>query len=62
MTTQDALDRISDMAHEAHLEFLRATGRKHLEDMRVASARQDALLDALSIVRKIHAEESSHAH
>ena len=59
MNVQDALDRLNDLAHEAHLEHLANIGSGREEARAVALAKSNAYLDALDVVRKIHAEEES---
>ena len=67
MTPEQAIARLNSMAQASHRAYLERIGMETptsadgVAGPAVAmSSRYDALLDAIEIVRKIHAEETSH--
>lgn len=63
MTPEQAIAQLNGQATEAHRRFLDACARATDHDDTASAAmlaRYNALLDAIEIVRQIHAEETSH--
>ena len=63
MTPEQAIARLNSMAqasHRAYMAQLVPANSPERESLAAMLARYNALLDAIEIVRQIHAEETSH--